>query len=75
VYDFGQGDADYKRFWANDCHHIERVFIGRGIIGAAAAMGLAVAWRSVRVSPIRRALKTVLRKPGPANEDTDRETT
>ncbi len=75
VYDFGQGDADYKRFWANDCHHIERVFVGRGLLGAAAAMSLALAWRAVRHGRLRRALKAVLRKPSTANENTDRERT
>jgi CelD/BcsL family acetyltransferase involved in cellulose biosynthesis len=75
VYDFGHGDADYKRFWANDCHHIERAFIGRGLLGAAAATGLAFAWRAVRHGRLRRALKAVLRKSSPANENPDRETT
>jgi len=71
VYDFGQGDADYKRFWANDCHYIERVFVGRGPIGAGVAAGLALAWRAVRNPTVRRIAKAVVRRPhegAPASE-------
>ena len=31
--DFIYGDAEYKRFWATDCHEVFRVVAGRGFMG------------------------------------------
>jgi CelD/BcsL family acetyltransferase involved in cellulose biosynthesis len=33
LFDFNYGDAEYKRFWATDCHEVFRVAAGRGIMG------------------------------------------
>jgi CelD/BcsL family acetyltransferase involved in cellulose biosynthesis len=33
--DFGQGDGAYKRFWANDCHFVDRMGAARGTAGSA----------------------------------------
>lgn len=32
-FDFIYGDAEYKRFWATDCHKVFRVIAGRGFLG------------------------------------------
>jgi CelD/BcsL family acetyltransferase involved in cellulose biosynthesis len=32
-FDFIYGDAEYKRFWATDCHEVFRVAAGRGFMG------------------------------------------
>jgi len=32
-FDFIYGDAEYKRFWATDCHEVFRVAAGRGFLG------------------------------------------
>jgi GT2 family glycosyltransferase len=65
--DFGQGDADYKRFWANDSHQIDRVFVGCGAIGTVAAVALTLAWRAMRVPFVRHAarrVRTTLQRKG-----------
>jgi CelD/BcsL family acetyltransferase involved in cellulose biosynthesis len=71
-FDFGQGEAEYKRFWSNDEHHVERAFVGRGPLGALAARGLAAAWEVARqprvrawISHSRRWLRSWRRKPQP----------
>jgi CelD/BcsL family acetyltransferase involved in cellulose biosynthesis len=33
LFDFIYGDAEYKRFWATDCHEVFRVAAGRGFPG------------------------------------------
>lgn len=57
TFDFGQGDAEYKRFWANDAHQIERVFVGRGVLGGLVARGLAAAWNLARQPKVRAAIR------------------
>lgn len=57
TFDFGQGDAEYKRFWANDAHQIERVFVGRGVLGGLVARGLAAAWNLARQPRVRAAIR------------------
>lgn len=32
-FDFGRGDAEYKRFWATNSHDVRRAAVGRGLIG------------------------------------------
>lgn len=56
-FDFGQGDAEYKRFWANDAHQIERVFVGCGVLGGLVARGLAAAWNLARQPKVRAAIR------------------
>ena len=56
LYDFGHGEAEYKRFWANERQQIERVFVGRGVLGRAMARGLAAAWTLVR-RPVLRQIR------------------
>ncbi len=38
LFDFLYGDADYKRFWATDCHEVFRVAAGRGFAGHLGVM-------------------------------------
>jgi CelD/BcsL family acetyltransferase involved in cellulose biosynthesis len=38
LFDFIYGDADYKHFWATDCHEIYRASAGRGFTGRLAVL-------------------------------------
>lgn len=46
--DFGHGDAEYKRFWANQSHDVQWVIAGRGIIGNIVIIGYMLAWKLAR---------------------------
>jgi len=43
--DIGHGEADYKRFWAEDCNKVNRVVAGRGFRGYIVATSYYNAWR------------------------------
>ena len=72
TFDFGQGDAEYKRFWATDSHDVHRVAAGRGPAGLAFVLWRRALWRAARISwaksafrSLRRALKG--RPPAPVD--------
>jgi CelD/BcsL family acetyltransferase involved in cellulose biosynthesis len=44
-FDFGQGDGEYKRFWATDCHDVNRVAVGWGLGGRLVVFCMAFIWR------------------------------
>ena len=44
-FDFGQGDAEYKRFWANQAHSVSWVIAGRGFVGNIVIFCYRIAWR------------------------------
>lgn len=48
-FDFIHGEADYKRFWATDCYHVDRVVVGRGFLGRSIAMSYYVTWLLARI--------------------------
>lgn len=59
-FDFGHGDGEYKRFWGNCSHTVDRVFVGVSRRGGIAALGMACAWRAVQNERMRGWAKTVL---------------
>lgn len=43
-FDFGQGDGEYKRFWATDFHNVYRAAAGRGLGGRLTVLCFAFVW-------------------------------
>ena len=43
--DIGHGEADYKRFWAEDGYKVNRVVAGRGLRGRLIATSYYIVWR------------------------------
>ncbi len=43
-FDFGHGDAEYKRFWANKTHNVFWVVAGRGFPGRIVILCYRIAW-------------------------------
>ena len=43
-FDFGLGDAEYKRFWANKTHTVSWVVAGRGLHGHIVVLCYRIAW-------------------------------
>jgi len=74
AFDFGLGDADYKRFWADESLAVERLAValpGSGVRGQAVLGTCRLAWRAARSSAIRRlaalpGLRRVTGFDGPA---------
>jgi CelD/BcsL family acetyltransferase involved in cellulose biosynthesis len=66
-FDFLHGDADYKRYWANDRHHVSRVAIGCSARGRLVAQAIATTWRLRHNQHLRagyRRFNSVLRPQG-----------
>jgi CelD/BcsL family acetyltransferase involved in cellulose biosynthesis len=66
-FDFLHGDADYKRYWANDRHDVARVALGCGARGRLVTQALATTWRLRRNRHLRagyRRLRNALRSDG-----------
>jgi len=60
LYDFEHGEAEYKRFWSNDCHVVYRAVAGQGFCGRFLAIIYARLWdlgRIQRVRSVYRRLK------------------
>ena len=47
--DIGHGEADYKRFWADDCYKVYRVVAGYGIRGHLIATYYYLIWRLAEI--------------------------
>jgi CelD/BcsL family acetyltransferase involved in cellulose biosynthesis len=59
-YDFGHGDADYKQFWSNRNHVVNRLIVGHGFKGEIAVHTTNMIWKLFRikwVSSLYRYLK------------------
>jgi CelD/BcsL family acetyltransferase involved in cellulose biosynthesis len=69
-FDFIHGEADYKRFWATDCYHVDRVVVSRGFLGRSIAMSYYVVWQLARIEflklfyrKVRLILQTDKKRP------------
>ena len=59
TYDFGHGDAEYKRFWSTGNDDVYRVVVARGLAGRTLAAGHALVWRLARVGWLRRLYRAL----------------
>jgi CelD/BcsL family acetyltransferase involved in cellulose biosynthesis len=62
-FDFIHGEAGYKRFWATDCYHVDRVVASRGFLGSSIAMSYYVTWLLARIEFLKlfyRKIRTIL---------------
>jgi CelD/BcsL family acetyltransferase involved in cellulose biosynthesis len=56
--DFGHSDFEYKRFWGNDHHLVDRYFIGMNGVGKVIAWGLFwKCWLAARKRRLRRVVR------------------
>lgn len=58
ILDFGHSDSEYKRFWSNDSHVVDRFFVGVSMAGKVVARSLHCGWRVARNPKIRIMLRT-----------------
>jgi len=64
-FDFVHGDAEYKRFWANECYSVYRMAAGRGFTGRLMAICYCILWRMSNVKwcqSLFGLLKSIKRK-------------
>ncbi len=61
-FDFGHGESEYKRFWANECHHVHRVVAGQGFGGRLIAIYYFVIWRLAKVRWLHSLCRHVRRR-------------
>jgi CelD/BcsL family acetyltransferase involved in cellulose biosynthesis len=62
-FDFIHGEAEYKRFWATDRYHVDRVAAGRGIPGRLTAACYLVVWQLARLQFLKsfyRRIRSIL---------------
>lgn len=64
TYDFGHGDAEYKRFWSTGANDVFRVVVARGLRGRLFGAGHALAWRLARVGWLRRLYRALRDRGG-----------
>ncbi|MHC4323704.1 MAG: GNAT family N-acetyltransferase [Planctomycetota bacterium] len=58
-FDFIHGEAEYKRFWATDCHEVHRVAAGRGLSGRLIVFSYYVVWQLVRIKLLKSFYNSV----------------
>jgi len=68
TYDFGHGDAEYKRFWSTGANDVFRVVVARGPRGRLVAASHALAWRLARVGWLRRLYRALRDRGAGAGE-------
>jgi CelD/BcsL family acetyltransferase involved in cellulose biosynthesis len=68
--DIGHGEADYKRFWANDSYKVNRVAAGHGIMGRLIVMYYYVIWRFAAIEWLRTNYRRIRRKLMKIQKDT-----
>ena len=59
IFDFGHGDAEYKRFWATGYHEVQRIAIGCGMRGRIFAHVACFVWRLAEVQFLRLLYRRV----------------
>ena len=53
LFDFGHGDGEFKRRWANECHYVHRVVVSRGLAGRLISVCYFVVWRLTKIKWLR----------------------
>ncbi len=59
--DIGHGEADYKRFWAEDDYKVNRVVAGRGLGGCLIATYYYIVWRLAENERFRSSYRQIKR--------------
>jgi CelD/BcsL family acetyltransferase involved in cellulose biosynthesis len=59
--DIGHGEADYKRFWADDCYKVNRVVVGCGPMGYLIGTFYYLAWRLAEIKQFRSFYRRIRR--------------
>jgi coenzyme F420 hydrogenase subunit beta len=60
-FNFGHGDSEYKRFWANKFHRVNRVIVAQGFEGRVIAIWYFVVWRLATIRWLRSLYRRVKR--------------
>lgn len=60
--DIGHGEADYKRFWADDSYKVNRVAAGYGLTGRLIVMYYYIIWRFAAIEWLRTIYRRIKRK-------------
>ncbi len=61
--EFGHGDSEWKRRWADKCYEVDRVVVGRGFGGRLLAVCYFIIWRCSKVKCLHslyRRMKSIL---------------
>lgn len=59
--DIGHGDADYKRFWAEDSYKVSRVVASCGLMGHLIATYYYLTWRVAEIEWLRSSYRQIRR--------------
>lgn len=59
--DIGHGEADYKRFWADDSYKVNRVVAGCGLMGRLIATYYYLIWRLAEIEWFRSSYRRIRR--------------
>lgn len=59
--DIGHGEADYKRFWADDCYKVNRVVVGYGLMGHLIGTYYYLTWRLAEIERFRSFYRRIRR--------------
>lgn len=61
-FDFGQGDTEYKRFWATNSHDVRRAAVGRGLRGYVFVLWFGLIWWLAKHQWIRAQYRRIRTK-------------
>ena len=67
MYNFGHGEARYKRSWSTDEHSVYKIVASRGARGSCLTAGYSILWRFAKIKwlrSLRRRMTTMLQSPG-----------
>lgn len=57
-FDFGHGEAEYKRFWATDFNHVCRIAAGQGFRGRMYVFFCSMIWKISKIKWLRSMYRT-----------------